>query len=393
VGGTLSLLGALTYGELGAMRPASGGLYVFLRDAFGPGVAFLFGWTMFLAIGAGSAATLATAFVGYLAQFVALPGGTGRIVAASMVAVVGAINVAGTRASTRVTSWTTAVKVCALLALSLALLVASPGLDTVGVTLVPQSIGIGMLSAMGTAMIGVLWAYEGWQWTTFAAGEIVDPSRSFPRGITIGTLAIVLLYCLANVGYVAAIGPEATMASTGIAADAVRARFGTTAGLLVAGAILVSIFSAANAVMLTATRVFFAMARDGLFFRRLGDVHAQFGTPAVSIVVFSAWAMVLAATGTFQQLLTYVVFSGWIFYALGAAAVFVFRRTEPNATRPFRVPGYPITPVLFVLAALAIVVNTIVTQPVQAIIGLAVVFTGAPAYLVWRTTDSRRSVS
>jgi APA family basic amino acid/polyamine antiporter len=394
VGGVLSLLGALTYGELAAARPASGGLYVFLRDAFGRGVAFLFGWTLFLAIGAGSAATLARAFVGYLAQFVALSPTGGRLVAIGMIAVVAGINVRGTRTSMNVTSWTTGLKAVALIGLSLALLIAGPGLAAHGASLVPSRFDFAILSAMGTAMIGVLWAYEGWQWVTFSAGETVDPNRTFPRGIAIGTLTIVLIYGLANIGYVAALGPDTTMASTSVAADAVRSRFGAGAGRLVAAAILVSIFSAANAVVLTASRVFFAMARDGLFFRRLADVHPKFGTPAVSIAFFCAWAMVLASAGTFQQLLTYVVFTGWIFYALAATAIFVFRRREsgdgPERSRHFRVPGYPVTPLLFVVAALAIVLNTIVTQPGQAAAGIAVVVAGAPAYLWWRWKGQKK---
>jgi APA family basic amino acid/polyamine antiporter len=393
-GGILSLLGALTYGEMAANTPASGGIYVFLRDAFGRGVAFLFGWTLFLAIGAGSAATLATAFTGYLSQFVHLSPMGNRFVAIAMIALVGAINVRGTRASTSVTSWTTGIKVIALISLSLALLVGGPGLGQDRSSVAPVRIDIGLLSAMGTAMIGVLWAYEGWQWVTFSAGETVDPARTFPRGIAIGTLAIVIIYALANAGYVAALGPENAMASTSIAADAVRSVFGANAGRLVAAAILVSIFSAANAVILTASRVFFAMARDGLFFQGLAQIHPRFGTPAMSIVAFCAWAMVLASAGTFQQLLTYVVFTGWIFYALAAAAIFVFRRRSTlhatSAVPSFRVPGYPVTPLLFVIAALAIVLNTIVTQPVQAAAGLAVVIAGMPAYFFWRGKSRER---
>jgi APA family basic amino acid/polyamine antiporter len=384
IGGVLSLLGALTYGELAAHTPASGGIYVFLRDAFGRGVAFLFGWTLFLAIGAGSAATLATAFTGYLAQFVTLDAVGNRVVAIGMIAAVGAINVFGTRASTNVTSWTTAIKGVALIGLSLALLFGGDGLSGGAGPAMERRIDLGMLSAMGTAMIGVLWAYEGWQWVTFSAGETIDPARTFPRGIAIGTLAIVIIYGFANLGYVAALGPEGAMASTSVAADAVRAVIGPNAGRLVALAILISIFSAANAVVLTGSRVFFAMARDGLFFSGLATVHPRFGTPAMSIMAFCAWAMVLASVGTFQQLLTYVVFTGWIFYALAAATIFVFRRRGSAKSGLFRVPGYPLTPLLFVLAATAIVVNTMVTQPLQAMAGLAVVFTGVPAYLFWR---------
>jgi APA family basic amino acid/polyamine antiporter len=390
IGGVLSLLGALTYGELAAMKPEAGGLYVFARDAFGSFVAFLFGWTLFFAIGAGTVATLGAAFAGYLGQFVTLSVSAARIVAVLMVVVVATINVRSTRESTTVNNWTTAFKFGALVFMGLALFIGGDGLGDQGGSYLPRDLGVGNLPAVGLALIGVLWAFEGWQWVTFTAGETIDPGRTFPRGIAIGTIAIIAVYSLANIGYVAALGPDRAMATDSIASSAVETVFGGTAGRLIAAAILVSIFSAANATMLTASRVAFAMARDGLFFRRLGEVHPRLGTPALSIVALAAWSMVLAATGTFDQLLTYVIFTGWIFYGLGAAAIFVFRRREPDTPRPFRVPGYPVTPLLFVLSAAAIVANTLFGQPREAGIGLLVVFIGAPAYLVWRKGGARR---
>jgi len=388
IGGILSLLGALTYGELAAMRPKAGGLYVYARDAFGPFIAFLFGWTLFFAIGAGTVATLGAAFAGYLSQFFPVGAVMAKVVAVLMVVVVAAINIRGTRESTNVNNWTTAFKFLALIGIGVALLVAGEGIAEQGGSWLPRNLDVGHLPAIGLGLIGVLWAFEGWQWVTFTAGETIDPGRTFPRGIAIGTVAIIAVYSLANLGYVAALGPDRAMATPSIASTAVETVFGSTAGKFVAAAILVSIFSAANATVLTASRVSFAMARDGLFFKRLAEVHPTLGTPALSIAALCAWSAVLAATGTFNQLLTYVVFTGWIFYGLGAATIFVFRRTEADAERPFRVPGYPWTPLLFVLSAAAIVANTLFTQPIQAGIGLLVVFAGAPAYMVWRGKES-----
>jgi APA family basic amino acid/polyamine antiporter len=236
---------------------------------------------------------------------------------------------------------------------------------------------------MGAAMIGVLWAYEGWQYVTFSAGEAKDPQRTFPRAISIATLVLILLYLLANVGYVSALGPVAAANSQRVAADAIETVFGSVASAIVSALILVSIFSALNGLVLTAPRMYFAMARDGLFFQRLAAVHPKFGTPAVAIITLTAWGAALAATGTFDQLLTYAVFTGWIFYGLGAVAVFAFRRSQPNAVRPFRVPGYPVTPVLFVVAAGLLVLNTIWTQPGRAAVGLGFVALGAPVFLIW----------
>jgi APA family basic amino acid/polyamine antiporter len=237
---------------------------------------------------------------------------------------------------------------------------------------------------VGVAAVGVLWAYEGWQYVTFSAGETLDPQRNFPKGTLLGTALLVGLYLLANVAYVDALGPERAARSERIAAEAVAATMGAGAGKLIALAILVAMFSAANAITLTAPRVYFAMARDGVFFRRLAEIHPRWGTPAFSIVVSSIWAVALAASGSFEQLLTYVVFTGWVFYALGAASLFHYRRRRPDAPRPYRVPGYPWTPLLFLLAAAAIVLSTIVGQPRRAAVGLGIVLLGAPAYGLWR---------
>ncbi len=383
VGGVLSLLGALAYGELGAMNPAAGGLYVYLRDAFGPLTAFLYGWTFFVVIATGSAATLAVASTSYLQQFVALGPIGQKLAAVALLAVVAAINVRSTRRSADVQNWSTAIKVGALLIMSVVLVVSRPAAPAAA-AFWPVSFTPSLLSGMGLGMIGVLWAYEGWQYVTFSAGEALNPQRTFPRAIVIGTASLVGIYLFANIGYLAALGTEGVARSDRVAAEAVAAIVGPGAAKLIAAAILVSIFSATNGITITAPRVYYAMARDGLFFRKLAEVHPRYGTPAVSIIAGTLWAMVLAASGTFEQLLTYVVFVGWIFYALGAACVFVLRRTRPHAERPFRVPGYPWTPLLFILAAAALVANTIATQPGRAAVGIAVVLLGLPVYFVWR---------
>jgi APA family basic amino acid/polyamine antiporter len=382
VGGVLSLLGALTYAELGASQPATGGLYVYIRDAFGRFPAFLFGWTLFFVTGSGTIATLAVASTTYLSQIVPLGPVTGRLTAVALIAVIAVINVRGTRGSARLQSWTTLLKVGGILVLSAVFLLRGHGFEEPA----PGAAApVGSLAAgFGLAMIGTLWAYEGWQFATYSAGEVRDPQRTFPRAIVLGTAALIAIYLLACLGYIAALGPAGVTASRRVAAEAATALFGPAAGTLVALVILVSIFSATNGTVLTLPRAFFAMARDGIFFRRLAQVHPRFGTPAVAIVACSAWAMLLAVSGTFEQLLTYVVFVAWIFYGLGALSLFSYRRRAPDAPRPFRVPGYPITPIVFVASAAAIVLNTILAQPGRAAIGLGVVLLGSPAYLVWR---------
>ncbi len=387
--GILSLLGALTYGELGAAKPDAGGLYVYIRDAFGPLPAFLYGWTAFFVIASGSCATLAVAFAGYAGQFVPLSPIAEKLIALAMIAAVAAVNVRGTRTGADVQNWTTGIKVAGILLLSAALLWKGSGATALAGSVWPARISGSLLSSAGIAMIGVLWAYEGWQYATFAAGETRDPQRIFPRAIVAGTAALIAIYVLAVIAYAVALGPERAAASPRIAASAAGAVLGERAARLVAAVILVSMFSAANGIVLTAPRLYFAMARDGAFFRRLADVHPRYGTPALAIVAGALWSAVLALSGTFEQLLTYVVFTGWIFYALGALSLFVDRRRRPDAVRAFRTPGYPVTPLLFVGAAAAIIINAVVTEPRQVLVGLIVVLLGTPAFYWWRASARR----
>jgi len=383
VGGILSLLGALTYGELGAMKPAAGGLYVYIRDCFGRFPAFLFGWTLFFVISSGAVATLAVAFSAYLGEIVPLTPMTAKLIAISMIAVVTAVNVLGTRKSANLQNWTTAIKVLGILVMSAALLWFGRGFTGSGSALLPAEFNSSLASGFGLAMISVLWAYEGWQYVSFSAGETRNAQRNFPLGLLSGTVALVGIYLVTNIAYLAALGPSGVATSDRLAATAVATVVSPAAAKLVAVMILISIFSAANGTMLTAPRVYYAMAADGLFFRRFAEVHPRFKTPAFAIIAGAVWSAVLAATGTFEQLLTYVVFIGWIFYALAAASIFVYRRRMPDAVRPFRVPFYPITPLLFIAAAGALVINTMVTQPGLAAIGFGIVLLGAPAYFVW----------
>jgi APA family basic amino acid/polyamine antiporter len=384
VAGALSLLGALTFAELGAAKPDAGGLYVYIRDAFGSLPAFLYGWTAFFVIGSGSVATLAVAFTGYLRQFVPVSPVAAKVVAIVIIAIIMAVNVRGARQGADVQNVTTAIKAGAIVVMSILLLALGGGATAAPFVGVAGPTGGSLFSGVGLAMIGVLWAYEGWQYVTFSAGETVNPQRTFPRAIVLGTVLLIAIYLLANVAYLAALGAPGVMASERVAADAVSAVLGPAAGKVIAAVILVSMFSAANGITLTAPRLYYSMARDRVFFAKLAEVHPRFGTPAFSIVVSSVWAMLLAVTGTFEQLLTYVVFAGWIFYVLGGLAIFTYRRKQPGMPRPFRTPGYPLTPLLFVASAAAIVLNTIVSQPTRAFVGLSLVFLGVPAFYVWR---------
>ncbi|PYT82499.1 MAG: amino acid transporter [Acidobacteria bacterium] len=393
VGGVLSLLGALTYAELAASNPEAGGLYCYIRDGFGRAPAFLYGWCLFLVIASGSVAALARVFSEYFAQVIPISPIAQTFVAVVVIAIVTFVNVWGTRKSSDLQNWTTLVKAGVIVVLSVVLLSLGHHASEVVPAMGATQHGASLFSSFGLAMIAVLWAYEGWQFGTYSAGEVIDPQKAFPRAFLLGSLVLIGLYLLAIAAYLIALGPAATGVSDTIAAASVTAVLGSWAGRIVALTILVSTFSAANSVILTAPRVFYAMAHDNLFFKKLAVVHVNFRTPVFAIVALGVWSAVLVCAGQlgqFQKLIEGVIFIGWIFYGLGAAAIFPIRRANGDRLIPYRVPGYPWTPILFVLAAAAIVGNAVylaLRDPAQfqnltaAIILFAM---GLPAYLFWR---------
>jgi basic amino acid/polyamine antiporter, APA family len=393
VGGVLSLLGALTYAELAACNPEAGGLYCFIRDAFGRLPAFLYGWCLFAVIASGSIAALARAFTRYLAEIVPLSPTASTIVSLLMIAVVTAVNVWGTRKSSNLQNWTTLIKAGLVVLLSAVLLSLGSHASDIPPALAATQDGFALFSAFGLAMIPVLWAYEGWQFGTYSAGEVVSPQKSFPRAFLLGSVSLVALYLIAVCAYLVALGPTAATASDAIAATAVGVVLGPWAGKIVALTILISTFSSTNSVILTAPRVFYAMANDNLFFKKLAEVHPRFQTPAAAVIALGIWSAILSSVGKFAELAGGVVFIGWIFYGLGAAAIFPIRRDHAKlaaAPIPYRVPGYPVTPFLFVLAAAAIVANPIVlafrdpSQFLNLIIAGVLLLLGLPIYFLWR---------
>jgi len=390
LGGALSLLGALTYAELSATNPEAGGLYCFIRDGFGRMAAFLYGWSLFLVIASGTIAALARAFTRYLAEIIPLSASGATLVSVLMIAVVTAVNVWGTRKSSDLQNWTTLVKTLLIVVLSGFLLSLGHHGGELASAMGTTQGGSALLSSFGLAMIAVLWAYEGWQFGTYSAGEVIDPQKSFPRAFLLGSLILVGLYLVANVAYLVALGPVASTASDAIAATAATAVMGPWAGKIIALTILISTFSSTNSVILTAPRVFYAMANDKLFFRSLAEVHPRFRTPAAAIIALGIWSAVLACAGKFAELIGGVIFIGWIFYGLGAAAIFPLRRASQGQPIPYRVPGYPFTPFIFVLAAAAIVGNAIYLafrDPVQfrnLAVAIVLFLLGLPAYYFWR---------
>lgn len=394
VGGVLSLLGALTYAELAATNPEAGGLYCFIRDGFGRASAFLYGWCLFLVIASGSVAALARAFTEHFAEIFPLSGLGRTVLSVLMIALVTIVNVWGTRKSSDLQNWTTLIKVGIIVIISGVLLSLGRHAGELPPALGATQHGLGLFSNFGLAMIAVLWAYEGWQFGTYSAGEVVEPQRAFPRSFLLGSLTLAGLYIIAVIAYLVALGPAAATASDTIASTSIGVVIGRKAEIVVALTILISTFSAANSVILTAPRVFYAMANDNLFFKKLAGVHPRFQTPAAAIVALGVWSAVLACAGKFAELIGGVIFIGWIFYGLAAAAIFPLRRAAHAAAIPYRVPGYPWTPLLFVLAAAAIVGNAVAAalmDPKQfknLEIALILFLLGLPAYFFWRKRAS-----
>src|SRR3984893_5149999 len=390
IGGILSLLGALTYAELAAANPEAGGLYVFIRAGFARMSPFLYGWCLFLVIASGSVAALARAFTRYLAEIYHLTPFEATIVSVAMIAVVTAVNVWGTRKSSDLQNWTTLVKVGIIVVLSAVLLSLGHHIRQIPASLGSSQYGFSLLSNFGLAMIAVLWAYEGWQFGTYSAGEVVDPQKAFPRAFLLGSLTLTALYLIAIVAYLNALGPAAATNSEAIAATAATAVLGPWAGRAIACTILISTFSAANSVVLTAPRVFYAMANDNLFFKKLAEVHPRFHTPANAVVALGVWSAVLASAGKFAELIGGVIFIGWIFYGLGAAPICPLRRASQGKSLPYRVPGYPFPPAVFVAAASLIVANAIYlafkdpAQFMHLAIAIVLFVLGLPAYFFWR---------
>jgi len=392
-GGVLSLFGALTYAELAAANPEAGGLYCYIRDAFGRLPAFLYGWSLLVIIASASIAALARAFTAYFQEIIPLSVAGQNLVVALVIATVTVVNIWGTRKSSDLQNVTTLIKVGIIVVLGAVLLIlglsrghhASEIPAAMGSTLS----GYTLFSAFGLAMIMVLWAYEGWQFGTYSAGEVINPQKSFPRAFFLGSLFLAGLYLFAVVAYLVALGPQAATASDTIAAAAARAVLGPWTGKLVAASILISTFSSANSIMLTAPRVFFAMAHDDLFFKKLAEVHPRFGTPAAAVLVLGIWSCILALAGQFAALASGAIFIGWIFYGLGAAALFSIRRANRTQAVPYRVPFYPFTPLIFVLAAVAIVGNAVYAafadphQFTYLLVSVVLMLLGLPGYLFW----------
>jgi len=385
LGGLVALAGAFCFAELGARLPRAGGGYVYLRDAFGRLPAFLYGWTLLLVIATGATAAVAVTFARYAIPLLGLPDGAERPLAVGAIVLLAALNYRGVRPAAFMQNVFTLLKLAALalvIVAGLSLVPTAPGSRLPAPAGDVGLWGVGL--AVGTALIPVMFTYGGWQQTNFIAEEIVDAPRTLPRALVLGVGIVIAVYLLANAAYLRALGPAGLAASSAPAADTLEAALGGAGRRVISAGIAVSAFGFLNLVILVTPRVFQGMAADGLFFDAVARLHPRHRTPTAAIAIQAAWAGVLALSGTYAQLLDYVVFGDWIFFGAAAATLFVYRARDGGAGAPgFRVPAYRLVAGFFVLAAVYVVVSAVRAEPANALKGAALIALGIPVYWYW----------
>jgi basic amino acid/polyamine antiporter, APA family len=377
IAGILSFFGALAYAELGAMMPLTGGQYVYLREAYGPMWAFVCGWTFMLAVLAGGSAWLAVTFSIYAGYFIPLTPVTAKLLSIALIAFFSAVNYLGVRESARVQVVLTALKVAGLAILIGAAFLA-PHSAHAAVPDQPVT-----LANFGVAMTACLMAYNGWSYVSFVAGEVSNPQRNLLRSLVFGMTGVAALYIFANVAYLRVMTIPEIAVTERVGADVAGRTMGSIGASFVALTVLLSIAGAVNGCVLTAARLPFAQARDGLFFSPFGDVHPRFETPARAIVWSGIWTVVLILTGSYDTLYSYSIVAAWVFYTMTVAAVFLLRRKMPDAPRPYRMWGYPYSLWLFVLVSVWFVGNAFATQPQPSMMALLIIAAGVITYWVW----------
>ena len=382
LGGVVTTCGALAMAELAAMLPRSGGLYVYLREAFGPAAAFVFGWTALFLTPAGTAG-VALVFAQYVGTLVPLGALGERAVAAAAVSVLGIAAYRSTRGGAAIQGAATLAKllgIVVLVALAFALGDGRAGAFGAGAPPAGTPAGGGIL----LALVAALWSFNGFQDMLNVAGEVRDPGRALPRALVLGMAAVVLVYLAANLAYLWVL-PFAELRASPVVASAMAARvLGSAGAALVSALVIVSTFGTLNGIVVTMPRFFYAMAADGLLFAPLARVHPRFGTPHVAILAYTLCALLLVWFRSFEQLSAAFVLGLWPFSAAAAAAVLVLRRTRPDLPRPYRTPGYPFVPLVFVAGVALVLGNAILERPASTLLGIVLTLLGVPVYVVWR---------
>lgn len=380
-GGAVALAGAFVYAELAARRPQVGGQYAYLREAFHPSVAFVYGWVLLLVTQTGGMAAVAVTFSRYFLEITRLPVPEGAVAAAAL-ALLTVINCFGVRAGSTVQSTLMILKIVAIAVLVVAgFLLIKPVPQPAA--LLDQPVSFSLLTAFGAAMTPVLFSYGGWQTSSFLTGEMKNPTRDLPRAVLIGVIAVIVLYMSVTFICLRALGAEGLAATKTPASSVMRAALGERGASFIALGIAISTFGFLSQGMLTAPRVYFAMAKDGVFFKSVAWLDPRTAAPVVAIAMQGAIAIVIALSGRYEQILNYVISVDFISFGMTGIALLIFRRRQP-ASEGFRAPGHPFTTLFFVASSFAVVLSTIIKYPSNSIIGLAILATGVPVYFLWR---------
>ena len=384
LGGIISLFGALSVAELGAAMPQAGGQYVYLNEAYGPIWGYLYGWSAVAVINTASIAAVGVAFSEYLGFFFPISDASIKGIAVVTIVLLTIINIVDVKSGARFQNLFTLSKLGAIFGIILLGLVMEGGTNQNLSPIFSDKPFIGLIGPLGLAMVSVLWTFDGWIFITYVAGEVKNPGRNIPLSLIFCMLIVVSVYLLLNYVLLFILGFTGMNGSERVVSDAASVFLGNKGAAVVTLIILISLIGANNGFVLSSARINYAMARDKLFFNQAAQIHSRFKSPANALIIQCVWACLLTFTGTFNQLITYIIFTSWIFYGMSAGAVIILRKKKPDMDRPYKTPAYPWIPIIFIFFAIFLTINTIMEAPRDATIGAGIILAGLPLYYYWK---------
>ena len=387
LGGIISLFGALSVAELGAAMPRAGGQYVYLNEAYGPVWGYLYGWSAVAVINTASIAAVGVAFAEYLSFFSPLSSFDMKSIAIVSIIILTIINVIDVKSGARFQNWFTFTKIASIsIVILLGLFLDGGSTQNLSPLFSEQSFS-SLIGPLGLAMVAVLWTFDGWIFITYVAGEVKNPGRNIPLSIIYCMIIIVSVYLALNYVLVFALGFDKMIGSELVMSDAASIFLGSQGGVIITVIILISLIGANNGFILTSARINYAMAKNKLFFKQAASIHPKYKSPSNALIIQCVWACILTFTGTFNQLITYIIFASWIFYGMSAGAVIILRFKNPELKRPYKTPLYPWIPIIFILFAIFLTINTIMEAPRDAGIGTILILAGLPFYYYWNKNE------
>ncbi len=386
-GGIVSLFGALSVAELGAAMPRAGGQYVYLSEAYGPVWGYLYGWSAIAVINTASIAAVGVAFSEYLRFFFPITDISIKGIAVTTIVLLTIVNILDVKSGARFQNLFTISKLGAIFGIIILGLVMEGGSNQNLNPIFSDQSFTKLVGPLGLAMVSVLWTFDGWIFITYVAGEVKNPGRNIPLSLIFCMLIVVSIYLLLNYVLIYTLGFTGMNGSDLVVSDAASVFLGNKGAAIVTLIILISLIGANNGFVLTSARINYAMAKDKLFFHQASQIHSKFKSPANALIIQCVWACLLTFTGTFNQLITYIIFASWIFYGMSAGAVIILRNKKPGMERPYKTPVYPWIPIIFILFAIFLTINTIMEAPRDAAIGAGIILAGLPMYYYWKKND------